>query len=108
MRRALRPGTPWLAWVAVRGDAIVGTLWLGHIAKLPNPVPEPELHAYVTNVYVAPEERGSGLGARLMEKAVGWCDARDVDRTILWPTRRSRTLYARYGFGPPRDLMERD
>jgi GNAT superfamily N-acetyltransferase len=107
MRRALRPGAPWLAWVAMRGDAIVGTIWLGRIAKLPNPVPEPELHAYVTNVYVAPEERGSGLGTRLVQKALAWGDARDVDRTILWPTPRSRALYARHGFRGPRGLMER-
>ena len=43
-----------------------GKQMLGHVCvqlfeKIPNPVSEPELHAYVTNFYVIPEMRDRGL-----------------------------------------------
>jgi ribosomal protein S18 acetylase RimI-like enzyme len=94
----------WLCWVAEQGTAIVGTLWLHQIEKLPNPVDEPEDHAYITSVYVLPEHRG-GLGGRLMETALAWCHEADVDAVLLWPSGRSRSLYERYGFGVRDDLF---
>ena len=45
----------WHCWVAEADGEIVGNLWLYRVEKLPNPVAEPEQHAYVTNVYVVPE-----------------------------------------------------
>ena len=105
MRVALAPGGSWVAWVAERDGEVVGNLWLQVIEKLPNPAPEPELHAYVTNVYVEPDHRG-GLGALLLETALDRCRADGVDSVILWPTDGSRTLYARYGFSVKDDLLE--
>lgn len=98
-------GSGWLCWLACDGNTIVGNLWLARLAKIPNPVGEPEAHAYVTNFYVRPGFRG-GTGARLLEAALAWCRAEGVDSVILWPTRASRSLYARHGFEPGDDLME--
>ena len=96
----------WRCWVAVDGAAIAGHLWLQIIEKIPNPAPELESHAYITNVYVDPAARGSGLGAKLMEAALAFCREARVDSVILWPTERSRTLYARHGFQLPEDMLE--
>ncbi|MBI4486652.1 MAG: GNAT family N-acetyltransferase [Acidobacteria bacterium] len=88
----------WLAWVAEdERSTLVGHVWLRTIDKIPNPVGERERHAYLSNLYVKPSFRG-GVGARLLDAAIGWASARGVDYVLLWPTPRSRTLYARRGF----------
>ncbi|MGI8925907.1 MAG: GNAT family N-acetyltransferase [Tepidiformaceae bacterium] len=98
--------SPWRCWVTEASGAIAGHLWLQLIEKVPNPVPELESHAYITNVYVRPGSRGSGAGRALMEAALAWCRDQCVDSVVLWPTARSRTLYARHGFAVRDDIME--
>jgi ribosomal protein S18 acetylase RimI-like enzyme len=105
MAARLAPGTPWRCWVAERDGVLVGQLWLQLVEKIPNPGPELEHHAYITNVYVDPAARG-GLGQRLMSAALDFCRSQPVDSVILWPTERSRSLYARNGFASPTDMME--
>jgi GNAT superfamily N-acetyltransferase len=100
MRARLTQDAAWRAWVCVQPETgtLVGTLWLQLVEKLPNPGQEPELHAYVTSVYVRPEARNGGLGSRLIEAALTACRAMEVDTVFLWPSARSRPLYARHGF----------
>lgn len=96
----------WRCWVAEAPGGIVGHLWLQLIEKIPNPAPELEAHAYITNVYVDENARGGGIGRQLMEAALEFCREAGVDSVILWPTSRSRSLYARHGFAVPGDIME--
>ena len=105
MRRELASQAVWRAWVAVAGEEIVGQLWLQTINKMPNPVAERERHAYVSNVYVEPDHRG-GAGSRLLDTALAWARAEQMDRVILWPSARSVTLYERLGFTHHGDVME--
>jgi ribosomal protein S18 acetylase RimI-like enzyme len=105
MAARLAPGTPWRCWLAEVDRAVVGQLWVQLIEKIPNPGPELEHHAYITNVYVDPAARG-GLGEQLLAAAVAFCRERSVDSVVLWPTDRSRSLYARSGFATPTDMME--
>jgi len=104
MRRELAAES-WRAWVAVAEGRIVGHVWLGTIAKIPNPVVEQERHGYISNVYVMPAVRG-GVGTRLLQTALAWARENGVDRVILWPTARSTTLYARHGFARNLEVME--
>lgn len=105
MARTLASGE-WRAWVAERDGALVGSIWLQLIEKIPNPIDERERHAYLSNLYVRPVARG-GAGTQLLEVALSWVDESGVDRVVLWPTARSRSLYGRYGFQPQLDVMER-
>ena len=105
MRCELASAAQWRAWIAVDGVAIVGQTWLQTISKMPNPVEERERHAYVSNVFVRPAFRG-GVGSRLLDAAVAWAKANDIDRVILWPSARSVTLYERHGFTHHGDVME--
>ena len=66
---------------------------------------ETEQHAYLSNLYVIPDERG-GIGTRLMEAAVEWSRVNKIDRVVLWPAKRSITLYLRFGFTHSGDVME--
>jgi GNAT superfamily N-acetyltransferase len=105
MRRELQEGQAWHAWVAVKDGPIVGQVWLQTIQKIPNPVAEAEQHAYLSNLYVTPTERG-GIGTRLVETALDWARAHRVDRVVLWPAHRSVSLYLRFGFSHAGDVME--
>ncbi len=106
MAARLQGNGAWHCWVTEDAGPITGHLWLNLIEKVPNPAPELEQHAYITNVYVRPEARGDGAGAALMEAALAFCREQGVDSVILWPTGKSRTLYARHGFGQAEDIME--
>lgn len=105
MRERLGDEGAWRCLVAAEEGTIIGHVWLELVDKVPNPGGnEPERHAYLTNLYVRPESRG-GLGSRLLEAALAWCRERRVDTVILWPSERSRTLYARYGFAPSTEIL---
>ena len=114
MRRELQAAGRWRCWVATRdqGDpahpqsAIIGQVWLQILPKVPNPIGERDRHAYLSNLYVAPEARG-GVGSRLLDAALGWADQHGVDCVVLWPTPKSTTLYERHGFVRPGEVMER-
>jgi len=105
MRRELTAVNAWRAWVAVKDGVIVGQIWLHTIPKIPNPVAEAEHHAYVSNLYVKPSDRG-GTGTRLLEAALAAARADGADRVVLWPSGRSVTLYLRHGFTHGGDVME--
>ncbi len=105
MSAALRSGE-WRAWVAEDDACLVGQIWMHVMHKVPNPVGEREHHAYLSNLYVQPAARG-GTGTRLLQAALEWAGDHAVDRLVLWPTARSRSLYTRYGFTPVGDVMER-
>ena len=101
MRRELQDGVGWKVWVAVDAHLVVGQVWLQTIQKIPNPVDEREQLAYLSNLYVDVAARG-GTGTRLLESALAWCRAHQIDRVVLWPSRRSVTLYLRHGFSHER------
>ena len=107
MRGRLDGPGGWRCWVAEQHGEVVGTVWLQLIEKLPNPVVEPERHAYISSLYVHPPLRGHGTGSALLEAALEACRALEVDAVILWPTEESRRLYARHGFAVRYDVMER-
>ena len=105
MRRELPSGSLWKAWVAVQEHAIVGQIWVRSVHKIPNPIAEPERLAYLSNLYVTEMARG-GTGTRLLDAALDWCRANGIERVVLWPTRRSVTLYLSRGFSHGGEVME--
>jgi len=96
----------WRCWVIDDGQQLLGHLCVQLFEKMPNPVNEPEAHAYLTNFYVLPEMRGRGLGGKLLNKALSWCRAQGVDAVILWATAESKSLYLRCGLLEPADILE--
>jgi GNAT superfamily N-acetyltransferase len=105
MRPRLRGDSPWAAWLAERDDRIVGNIWVQIVEKIPNPGPESELHAYISNFFIVPAERNTGVGTKILNAAVAHCRAHHVDTVFLWPTERSMPLYQRTGFKIPGDLL---
>ena len=105
MRRELQIGSAWKVWVAVDKHVIVGQIWLHTVQKIPNPVGEQEQIAYLSNLYVEVGSRG-GTGTLLLTAALDWCRSQHVDRVVLWPSRRSVTLYLGHGFTQAGEVME--
>jgi GNAT superfamily N-acetyltransferase len=107
MKKRFRAGSSaWRCWVVDDGDQLLGHVCVQLFKKMPNPVNEPEVHAYLTNFYVVPELRSHGLGGRLLNKALSWCRAQGVDAVILWATGESKSLYGRCGLVEPYDILE--
>ena len=106
MKGRLSAESRWKCWVTEKRGKLTGCLWLQLVEKIPNPSDESENHAYLTNFYLQESMRGRGVGSRLLKEAIAWCRTCDVHAVILWPTERSRGLYARHGFAVRDDLME--
>ena len=96
----------WRCSVIDDGKQLLGHVCVQLFEKMPNPVNEPEAHAYLTNFYVVPEMRGQGLGRKLLNKALSWCRVREADAVILWATAESKSLYRRCGLREPADILE--
>jgi len=107
MKKRFRVGSSaWRCWVLDDGDRLLGHICVQLFEKMPNPVNEPEVHAYLTNFYVIPEVRRRGLGNKLLKKALAWCCAQGADAVILWATPESKSLYRRCGLLQSDDLLE--
>jgi GNAT superfamily N-acetyltransferase len=91
----------WRAWVARLGDDLVAAMWLHRVRRIPVPGKRAGPIGYLTNVYVVPEHRNEGLGAEMLDRVTGWCRGEGFSAVIVWPTERSRSFYARGGFGRP-------
>jgi GNAT superfamily N-acetyltransferase len=98
----------WAAFVAEVDNRLVGTAYVQMVQKVPVPN-DVERHAfgYVTNVYVEPEARSGGLGARLVDAAIAWAGEHEPDALVLWPNEASVRFWERAGFAPPDELLER-
>jgi GNAT superfamily N-acetyltransferase len=107
MKKRFRAGSrTWRCWVVDDGNQLLGHVCVQLFEKMPNPVNEREVHAYLTNFYVVPEMRGRGLGRKLLKIAALWCRARGVDAVILWASPASKSLYRRSGFAISADIFE--
>ena len=88
----------WRAWVAEDGG-LVGALWRHRTPRIPQPGRgDPAPLAYVTNVYVEPAYRNTGLGARLLRIMVDASRAEGFSLAMVWPSDRSFPFYERGGF----------
>jgi GNAT superfamily N-acetyltransferase len=96
----------WRCWVINDGKQLLGHVCVQLFEKMPNPVTEPEAHAYLTNFYVVPEMRGRGLGRKLLNKALAWYRLQDADAIILWATPESKSFYRRCGLLESADILE--
>ena len=91
----------WRAWVARLDDRPVGAMWLHTVDRVPVPGKVAGPIGYLTNVYVIPERRNTGLGAQMLDRVTAWCRREGFSEVIVWPTERSRPFYARAGFTRP-------
>jgi GNAT superfamily N-acetyltransferase len=104
-RRALNDPR-WAVWVAEADGKLVGNIWMELVERVPRPHSLRRFIGYVTNVYVIPERRSSGVGGRLVQAAINWGRDSDCEILVLWPSEASVRFYERGGFRSARQVME--
>jgi molybdopterin-guanine dinucleotide biosynthesis protein A/GNAT superfamily N-acetyltransferase len=89
------------AWVALQGDAVVGSVALRRIDRG---------QIELKRMYLRPALRGRGIGQRLLEIALLWAREHRIDRVVLDTTEEmaaARRLYERNGFVRFTDTAQR-
>ncbi len=60
--------------------------------------------AYITSVYVVPEQRRQRLATALTQACIDWAVARGIEIIRLRASKMGRPLYASMGFTPSNEL----
>lgn len=95
--------TPYLAW---RGGVAVGMAWLVVVNRVPGPELFRRQSGTIQSVYVVPEERGRGVGTKLVERCIEEARSQGLEYLMLHHTERSEHLYRRLGFHAPTRYLE--
>ena len=91
-------------FVAEVDGELVGMLNLLVFERMPKPGKAPSRWVYLGNVYVLPDFRNAGIGARLVQAAIEFSQGTNAARMVLSPSPASRNFYARLGFQPAEEL----
>ncbi|GGD78513.1 GNAT family N-acetyltransferase [Paenibacillus nasutitermitis] len=101
-------GGDWYIWVAEAEGKIVSHMYLQLIHKVPRPGKSPDpCYGYVTNVYTRPGYRNRGIGGRIHTAMEQWSKDNRIEFLIVWPSSESVRFYARSGFSPCEEAMEK-
>jgi GNAT superfamily N-acetyltransferase len=93
----------WRGWVAEGDEGIVGNAWLQTVPRVPAPGRrEPSHMGYLTNMYVAPDLRGTGLGGRLLGAVLSHCREEGYELVLTFPANEAYGFYEHAGFERPR------
>ena len=93
-------------WVARRDEEILGHLLVQQVAMAPRPCKVRDAWGYLTDHYVRPAYRCQGIGRALLEHAIAWAKAEDLELLIVWPGTGAVDHYRRLGFSAENDLLE--
>jgi len=72
--------------VAAVSRQIVGHIVVQAVDMVPRPCKVVDQWGYVTDNYVRPIYRSRGIGRALLEEAIRWSVARDLELLLVWPT----------------------
>jgi GNAT superfamily N-acetyltransferase len=93
----------WRGWVAEGEDGIVGNAWLQTVPRVPAPGRRDPSHmGYLTNMYIAPGLRGTGLGRRLLDAVLDHCRAEGYELVLTFPADAAYGFYEHAGFASER------
>jgi len=85
---------------AIANSVCFGVYHGARLVGLARVVSDLATYAYLTDVVVAEQYRGRGLGRWLVECVLAHPDLQGLRRIALF-TREAQALYAPFGFGPP-------
>ncbi len=95
----------YLAWFAVAPDASIAAglgLWL--MDWPPHIIGASQRRGNILNVYTEPAHRREGMARALMQIALEWCAANQIDVVILHASEEGRALYESFGFEPTNEM----
>jgi ribosomal protein S18 acetylase RimI-like enzyme len=88
-----------LAFLAVRDTIAIGMAWLAVVDRIPGPEHFTRRSGYLQSVYVVPEARDHGVGARLVRHVIEHARALGLAYLDVRSTERAISLYRSLGFG---------
>jgi GNAT superfamily N-acetyltransferase len=97
-----------LAWLAERDGEACGMAWLAVTHRVPGPGTWTRLAGAIQSVYVRPEYRNDGIGAALVQAAIGEAGRLGLDYLEVHPSERSFPLYRRTGFSDTGRVLRLD
>lgn len=86
--------------------AVIGMAWLALTRRVPHPGAFERASGDVQCVYVVPEERDSGLGARLIDAVLSLARELGLERVTVHSSTRAIPAYARAGFAHSPHLLQ--
>ncbi|WP_416973279.1 GNAT family N-acetyltransferase [Streptomyces sp. 4F14] len=92
--------------VVVRGERVVGMAWVALVPRVPTPTAPQRFSGDVQCVYVVPEERGDGVGGRLLEAVVERAREMGAERLTVHSSGRAVSAYGRAGFRGSERLLQ--
>ena len=95
----------YLGWFALAPDASIASglgLWL--MDWPPHMVGSGRWRGNILNVYTEPAHRRQGMARALMQVALKWCAANQVDVVILHASEEGRVLYESLGFATTNEM----
>jgi GNAT superfamily N-acetyltransferase len=95
----------YLGWFALAPDGSIASglgLWL--MDWPPHMVGSGRWRGNILNVYTEPAHRRQGMARALMQVALEWCAANQVDVVILHSSDEGRALYESLGFAPTNEM----
>ena len=104
LRRKMEAGE-YLAWFALASDSSIASglgLWL--MDWPPHMVASGPWRGNIVNVYTEPAHRRQGMARALMQIAIEWCGANQLDIVILHSSDEGRGLYESLGFEPTNEM----
>ncbi len=95
-----------VAFVARVGTGAVGMSWVALVPRAPRPGVLGRWSADIQSVFVLPEQRGKGIGSRLVLAAVEHASQRGASRITVHSGREAVPVYERLGFASSRQLLQ--
>ena len=91
-----------LRWVIAVAESEVnslcGCMYLQCVESVPIPGRIRRGWGYVTNCYVASQQRGQGVGQKLLELLIDAARIRKLEFLVVWPSKEAVSFYQRAGF----------
>ena len=79
-------------------NQLSGCMFLQCVEKVPAPGATQREWGYLTNSFVDPEQRGQGIGRKLLQLLIESARNRGLEFLIVWPSATSVVFYRRAGF----------
>ena len=92
--------------VLVCEGAVIGMAWLAVLPRVPSPRAPERYSGDVQCVYVVPEHRNGGLGARLLAAVLDRAAEHGVERVTVHSSPDAVSAYTRAGFASSTRLMQ--
>lgn len=92
-------------WIADVDGKPVAAMSVVVVRKMLSPGSGEGRWGYLTNCYVAPEQRNAAIGRGLIDMIQSWAKENALEFLVVWPSERGFPFYERSGFRRPNDLL---